>query len=64
MITPPIDKLLDMSGCKYALVCLLSKRARTLLDKRDDSVETSARAVSKAANEIYDGKIVAKVDTF
>ena len=60
MIDPPIDKLLDRTGCKYALVCLISKRARFLLDKKSEiQAETSARAVSTASREIYLGAIEA-----
>lgn len=33
MIDPPIDKLVDKIGCKYALVIVTAKRARFLLDK-------------------------------
>ena len=64
MIHPPIDRLLEQTGCKYALVCLLSKRARSLLDNRDAFIETSAKAVSKASEEIFEGKVTARVDTY
>ena len=61
MIDPPIDKLLDKTGCKYALVCLISKRARHLLDKKGEMLaETGARAVSVAAREIYKGSVEAR----
>jgi DNA-directed RNA polymerase omega subunit len=60
MIDPPIDKLLEKAECKYALVCLIAKRARFLLDKKSDMLaETGARAVSVAAHEIYDGDVIA-----
>jgi len=61
MIDSPIDKLLEITGCKYALVCLISKRARLILDRREESstVQTSARAVSAASREIHAGDIVA-----
>lgn len=60
MIDPPIDKLIDKVGCKYALVALVTKRARYLLDKKADMLaETGERAVSVAAHEVYDGKIEA-----
>ena len=36
MIDPPIDKLIEKIGCKYALVCVTAKRARYLLDKRSE----------------------------
>lgn len=61
MIDPPIDKLIDMVGCKYALVCLITKRSRYLLDKKADMLEqTGQRAVSVAAHEVYDGKVEAR----
>ena len=41
MIDPPIDKLVDKVGCKYALVCLLTKRARHLLDKKADMLNAT-----------------------
>ena len=65
MIDPPIDQLITKTGCKYALVCLTAKRARFLLDKRSEAATTtSARAVSIASREIYDGNIVARLDEF
>lgn len=58
MIDPPIDKLVDQIGCKYALVCLVTERAKYLLDKRNDVMENSAeRAIAYAAHEVYDGKV-------
>jgi len=63
MIEPPIDELLEKSGCKYALVCLIAKRARVLLDKKADMLaETGARAVSYASREVYNGTIEAKTE--
>ena len=60
MIEPPIDKLVAEVGCKYALVSLVTERARYLLDKKNDLMENSAeRAIAYAAREVYDGKIVA-----
>ena len=35
MIDPPIDKLVYKVGCKYALVAVIKKRARYLLDKKN-----------------------------
>lgn len=60
MIDPPIDKLVDKVGCKYALVCLITKRARYLLDKKAEMLEdTGERPVSLAARDVYDGKVEA-----
>ena len=60
MIDPPIHKLVEEVGCKYALVSLVTERARYLLDKKNDLMNNSAeRAISYAAREIYEGKITA-----
>ena len=39
LIDPPIDKLVETVGNKYALVGLLSKRSRTIMEKRHDYLE-------------------------
>ncbi len=58
LIDPPIDKLVDKVGNKYVLVGILSKRARTLMEKRHDYLEQeNINAVSLAAKEVIDGKI-------
>ena len=63
MIDPPIDKLLEKTNCKYALVCLMAKRARFLLEKKAEMLEeTGARAVSVAAHEIYRGAVEASIE--
>ncbi len=63
MIDPPIDKLVDKVGCKYALVCLVTKRSRQLLDKKSEMLDAeNIRAVSYAAHEVYDGKVEARYE--
>lgn len=63
MIDPPIDKLVDKVGCKYALVCLLTKRTRYLLDKKSEMLQAqNERAVSHAAHEVYDGTVEARYE--
>lgn len=58
MIDPPIDKLVEDVGCKYALVCLIAKRTRFLLDKKPDLLANSGEgAVSYAAKEVQTGKV-------
>ncbi len=58
LVDPPIDKLVEKVGNKYALVGLLSKRARTLMEKRHDYLEhENIGAVSLAAKEVVDGKV-------
>ena len=61
MIQLPIDKLIEKVGCKYALVVTTAKRARTLIEKRGDMIaDTNVNPVSKAAEEIYEGKVEAR----
>ena len=58
LVDPPIDKLVEKVGNKYALVGLLSKRARNLMEKRHDYLEQEdVNAVSLAAEEVADGKV-------
>lgn len=60
MIDPPIDKLVEEIGCKYALVSVVTERAKFLLDKKNDLMENSAeRAIAYASREVYEGKITA-----
>ncbi len=63
MIEPPIDKLIKKAECRYALVCGVAKRARQLETQYPDLLEDSKKkAISYAAQEIYDGRIVVKRD--
>ncbi len=58
LIDPPIDKLIEKVGCKYALVCLVSQRARFLEDKRADYLaQTGENSITMASKEIYSGKV-------
>lgn len=58
MIDPPIDKLIEKTGCKYALACLVAKRAKQVVEKRAGYLEeTGERPVSVASQEIYGGKV-------
>ncbi len=58
LIDPPIDKLVETVGNKYALVGVLSKRARTLMEKRHDYIEQeNVNAISLAAKEVVEGKV-------
>lgn len=58
LVDPPIDKLVEKVGNKYALVGVLSKRARTLMEKRHDYLEQeNINAVSYAAKEVVEGKV-------
>jgi len=63
LIHPPIDKLIDKIGSKYALVCLVTKRARQLFDKRVNLIEAiDVKAITYAAEEIYNDKVVMSVE--
>lgn len=63
LVDPPIDKMVETVGNKYALVGVLSKRARTLMDKRHDYLEQEGlNAISCAAKEIVDGKVEGVVE--
>ena len=61
MIQPPIDELAEkMGGNKYKLCCVMSKRAKELEKRIPAEIEKSdIKAVSMAAQEIYEGKIIA-----
>ena len=62
MIEPPIDELIKKTPCRYALASALGKRAKELLALESDELEKSnLKAISYAAKEIYDGKILIKV---
>lgn len=59
MNQPPIDDLVEKAKCKYALVCLITKRARMLYDKRANLLEDSGvKAISYAAAEVYHNKVI------
>lgn len=60
LIDPPIDKLVEKVGCKYALVCLVTKRAREIQQKLGDeasSLHSDFNPISYAAHEVYDGTV-------
>ncbi|MBQ7227703.1 MAG: DNA-directed RNA polymerase subunit omega [Clostridia bacterium] len=61
LIEPPIDKLVEQVGCKYALVCLVTKRARELQQKtgEDKALPEGTNPVSHAAKEVYEGNVEA-----
>ena len=55
---PPIDKLVEKIGCKYALVCLVSSRTQFLLKNRPEVIQESNMCpVTYAANEVYKGQV-------
>ena len=60
---PPIDELVEKIGSKYSLCVVASKRARQLMDvSQNQGVESTEKPLSMAAQEIYDGKLIATND--
>ena len=63
---PSIDELAEKVGSKYALCVVASKRARQLLEQAQNQglteLPNNKKALSVAAQEIYDGKIIAVKD--
>ena len=58
MITnPPIDKLTELAGNKYALCCAVSKRAKELNEKqKNDELDSKVKTISYAAEEFAAGE--------
>lgn len=62
---PPIDELAEKVGSKYALCVVASKRARQIMEQSQNqgiSDSDKDKPLSVAAQEIYDGKLVATND--
>ena len=63
---PPIDELAEKIGSKYALCVVASKRARQLMEQAQNQGITdfpgNEKPLSLAAQEIYDGKLIATND--
>lgn len=56
MITkPPIDELTEKAGDKYALCCVVSKRAKELNNSPD--IPHNAKPISYAAEEFDNGTL-------
>ncbi len=59
MIDPPIEELRKIAGNEYILTNLVAKRAKELEKDIPDVIENSSeKAISIAAREIYAGKII------
>lgn len=60
MIEPAIEKLTKKVGSKYKLAMLITKRAKEI-QKRNitEEIDPEIKEISEAAQEIYDGKIIA-----
>ncbi len=63
---PPIDELASKIGSKYALCVIASKRARQLMEQAQNQglseLPGNEKPLSIAAQEIYDGKLIATND--
>lgn len=58
MIDPPIDKLIEKTDCRYALVCAISKRVSTIITQEPEYLKDSGyKPVTLAAKEIYEDKL-------
>ena len=58
MIDPPVDKLIAKSKCRFALVCVVAKRAKELHAMEEEALEKSGlKAITYAAKEFYEDKI-------
>ena len=63
---PPIDELATTIGSKYALCVVASKRARQIMEQAQNQglteLPNNEKPLSVAAQEIYDGKLIATGD--
>ena len=63
---PPIDQLAEKVGSKYELCIVTSKRARQLMEQASNQGLTelpgNEKPLSMAAQEIFDGKLIATND--
>ena len=50
---PPIDKLVEKVGCKYALTCLVAKRARQIIEQpTPEYANSKEKPLTLAAKEV------------
>ncbi len=64
MNEPPIDELVKkMDGNKYKLCIIMEKRAKELEKRIPAEIEKSEKkAISLAADEIYEGSVISSDD--
>ena len=56
---PPIDDLVKVAGCRYAVAAIVGARAKDLENKIPTLLNNSANlAIEYAANELLRGEIV------
>jgi len=58
MINPPIEKLIDKAGSRYALVTVISKRAKELLLEKEAFFKENQKVkpIEFASEEFFAGK--------
>ena len=58
MIDPPIEKLIDKAGTRYALVTVISKRAKELLLEKAEFFRENQKIkpIEFASDEFFAGK--------
>ena len=62
MTEPPIDKLIQKAECRYALTCVVAKRARQIIGQEQEYLlDSGMKPVSLAAKEIYEGKVIIQI---
>ena len=54
---PPIDKLVEKMGSRYALACVVSKRARQIMDQPFLYDTTDLKPISQTAQEVMQGRL-------
>ncbi len=62
LLEPPIDELIKKVGSPYELAVLVGKRADQLERELTEQEKEECPAVTRAINEVYEGKIVEGTD--
>lgn len=57
MNQPPIEELIDIAGSKYALSCVVAKRAKDLKKINPEIDSSDKKEITTATEELYTGKI-------
>ena len=60
LLEPPIDQLIAKVGNPYKLAVMVSKRAKTLQQTLTETESEEIPEVTRAVNEVYNGKIISK----
>lgn len=59
LFEPPIDKLVNKAGCRYAVAVIVGARAKVLENKIPTLLNGSANAaIDYAANELFKGEVI------